>query len=216
MTLRTAVAYIFILSLVVNRVSAQSSTPGGSVRLTVHSGGNLDFVFNSIAKYKSGITYSNWTILGITVTDNPGDNNAPPAVDDYTQWRIYVEAADIDGDGAITGTTGLPINTLPFSTIEMGASIDAGCGTCNIFYPALGPFLPLPAPGMGVLTPIADGSNAPGWPPDQITDFPSADNLVYTTDRISITYRCGVTTALLDSPSDYYSDDIVFTLEMLP
>jgi len=44
---------------------SQSSTPGGSVRITVLAGGNIDFVFNSISDYKTGITKLNYTVLGI-------------------------------------------------------------------------------------------------------------------------------------------------------
>lgn len=194
---------------------AQSSTPGGSVRLTVHSGSNVDFVFNSIAKYSGGITLANWTVLGISVTDNLGDNNAPPLVDDYTTWRLYAEALDSDGDGAITGS-GVPIpNTIPFSSVEISASISAGCGTCVV--PIAG-FFALPAPGTGVLWPLVDGSGGGGFPPDQIRDVPSPDNLDYTADRVAISYQCGVTTNFINTTTvaDYYSDDIVFTLEMNP
>ena len=191
---------------------AQSSTPGGSVRLTVLSGGNLDFIFNSIAKYKSGITYTNYTVLGISVTDNAGDNNPaiPDGIDDYTTWVLFVEAQDADLDGAITGTN--PANTLPFTTIEMSAAITAGCPTCVSAF-AGPPYLPLPAPGLGILTPLVDGS---GGGADEIEDVPSAENLSYTLDQVSITYRCGVTTSLLGSISDYYTDDIIFTLLMSP
>lgn len=191
---------------------SQSSTPGGSVRLTVQSGGNIDFIFNSIDKYKSGITLTNYTILGISVTDNLGDLNAPIGVDDYTNWRIYAEAVDADGDVAITGTN--PANTLPFSTIELDATISAGCASCFDVQGAA--FIALPAPGTGALWPIIDGSNAPGNPVDQIDETVPGDNLDYSVDRIAISYQCGVTTSLLGAASDYYTDEILFTLEMNP
>lgn len=210
--MRQKVFTFLILFLNVAFGLAQSSTPGGSVRLTVLTGSNIEFVFNSIAKYSAGITLTNWTVLGISVTDNPGDNNAPPAVDDYTTWRLYAEALDSDGDGGITGS-GVPIpNQIPFSTIELSASVSLGCGTCVVPIPG---FFALPAPGMGVLFPLMDGS---GGGADQIDDVPSADNLDYTTDQVAISYQCGVTTPLINTntPADYYSDDIVFTLEMNP
>lgn len=208
--LRLFTIVIVFLINTANCLYAQSSTPGGSVRLTVLGGGNLDFVFNSIAEYKAGITYTNWTILGISVTDIAGDNNPPggDGIDDYTQWTLSVEAQDNDGDGAITGTN--PANTLLFSTIEMSASISGGCLTCVSLFPGP-PYLPLPASGAGV--PIVDGS---GGGADEIEDVPSPENLVYTLDQISITYRCGVTTSLLNSTPDFYADDIVFTLLMSP
>ena len=192
-----------------NGLLAQSSTPGGSVRLTVLGGGNVDFVFNTMSDYKLGKTYTNWTILGISVTDVAGDNNPPggDGVDDYTTWNLTVEADDADGDGAITGTN--PANTIPFGSIELSASVYAGCGTCNVFG---SPFVAL----TNLPNIIADGSNGGGWPPDQIRDVPSGDNLSYSGDQIAITYRCGVTTSLLGNAADYYSDDMIFILTMSP
>lgn len=211
-------SFVFLFCLAVSGF-AQSSTPGGSVRLTVLSGSNIDFVFNSLPKYAAGIVLSDWTVLGISVTDNAGDLNAPPAVDDYTTWRLYAEALDSDGDGFITGA-GPPLtaNQLPFSTIEMFVSaVSPGCVSCANLYPAP-PGLALPAPGMGSATPLVDGSAPTGEPvpADQIEDVPSIENLDYTTARITISYQCGVTVPLMGSPADYYTDDIVFTLEMNP
>lgn len=192
MYLRTLVFFFFLI--ISHGIKAQSATPGGSVRIMVFSGGNLDFVFNSIAKYKNGITYTNWTTLGISVTDSA-------AAPDYQTWEVSVEAMDSDGDGAITGSN--PANTIPFASIEIGASAGLGCATCNFIFPGP-PYLALPAPGAGVA--IVDGGPADAIPP----------NLVFTNDQILITYRCGVTTSLLGSVADYYSDDIVFTLQMDP
>jgi hypothetical protein len=181
----------------------QASTPGGSVRLTLLGGSNVEFMFNSMNDYKSGITYSNWTTLGISVRDEAGDINLP-AGDDYTNWQLTFQVLDADGDGFITGTN--PANKLLFSTVEVKATIAAGCPTCNVF---ASPYVALTA----ALVIIADGSLGGA---DQIEDVPSAENLTFGTDKINISYRCGFTTKLLGKPADYYSDDIVFTLTMSP
>lgn len=183
----------------------QASTPGGSVRLTILGGGNVEFIFNSMSEYKLGVTYNNWTTIGISVRDEAGDINLP-AGDDYTQWQLSFQAQDADGDGFMNGVNAL--NKILFSSFELKATIAAGCGTCNVF---ASPFVALAvAPGAV----LVDGSNGGSWPPDQISDVPSADNLTYVADQINISYRCGVTTSLLGQPADYYSDDIVFTLLM--
>jgi len=186
---------------------SQSSTPGGSVRLIVLSGSNLDFVFNSISDYKTGITYLNNTQIGISVTDEAGDNNPliPDGIDDYTQWEISIEADDADGDGVLNGTN--PANTLPFSVVEVQAtSIAAGCGTCNLLGSPWVPLSVLP-------TIIIDGSNGGA---DQIEDLPSPENLNYTLDQINISFRCGFTTSLLGEIADYYADDMFIDLIMSP
>lgn len=182
----------------------QAATPGGSVRLTLLGGGDVDFIFNSINSYKNGITYTNWTTLGISVRDEAGDIN-PPAGDDYTLWSVSFQAQDANGDGLMNGLT--PGNSILFSSIEVRATIALGCGTCNVFASPFVPLAVLPAV-------LVDGSNGGGFPPDQIRDVPSADNLVFGSDQINISYRCGFTTSLLGTNADYYSDNIIFTLLM--
>lgn len=171
-----------------------------TVRLTVLGGTNLDFVFNSIVKYKNGIAYIDYTTLGITVSDAPLGT-------DYLRWELSVEAEDSDGDGAITGSN--PANTLPFSTIELSTTINLGCANCLEFFPGP-PKLALPDPladGAGPGTVVVDGNlfgGADDIPPD----------LSDVTDQITITYDCGTTVSLLGNAADYYADGIVLTLTM--
>lgn len=165
---------------------------GGSVRIAVYGGGNLEFVFNSMGDYSSGITHTNWSLLGLEVND---DVTLP----DFTTWRLTVEADDADADGFLTGLNTL--NTLPFNTIEIRATIAAGCASCNTFG---SPFVGLTA----VPVTLVDGGPAVGPP--------LVPGLVPTTDQLNISYRCGVTISMLSGAADYYSDDIVFTLEMNP
>jgi hypothetical protein len=193
MPFKKNIFYILLLS------SSSLFSQGGSIRLAVYSGGSLNFVFNTISDYKTGITYTNWTQLGLEVVDDV-------ALPDYSTWSLTIEADDADADGFLTGSN--PINTISFGAIEVQANISSGCASCNVFG---SPFVPLSA----APTILADGSSdvdCPCPPGDQIPT-----NLGITTDQIFITYRCGVPpNRLMGETADYYADDIVFTLEMQP
>lgn len=84
----------------------------GTVRLSVLDGGNVNFYFNSLTKYNSGITYTDYTVLGITCDDDDNPTNG-------YNWTLEVKAltAQFDGDGG---------NTLPLSTLEITPSKVAG------------------------------------------------------------------------------------------
>ena len=165
---------------------------GGSVRIAVYGGGNLEFVFNSMGDYNTGITQTNWSLLGLEVNDDV-------ALPNFTTWRLTMEADDADADGFLTGLN--PLNTLPFNAIEIRATVAAGCASCNTFG---SPFVGLTAAPVV----IADGGPAVGPP--------LVPGLATATDQLNISYRCGVAVSMLSGAADYYSDDIVFTLEMNP
>lgn len=179
---------------------AYSYSQDGSVRVRVFAGGNLDFVFNSISDYKTGITFLNYTVLGIEATDLAGGI-------DRTAWRIEVSADDADGNGLLDGTN--PANTLPFSTIEVQATSIASCVPLPCPINLFGsPWLPLAtAP-----TIIVDG-NAAGGADDIIA---GVSELAFTTDQINISYRVGFTTSLLGEQADFYSDEINFVIFISP
>jgi len=183
---------------------SQSSTPGGSVRLAVLGGGNVDFIFNSMNDYTSGITLTNWTLIGISVRDEAGDINAP-AGDDYTTWTFSISADDPGADG-LDGLN--PANKLPLNNIQVRATLASGCATCNF---AGSPWVDLTAAPVVFVDGSAGGA-------DQIEDVPSPENLTFGIDQMNISYRCGVSTSLLglSLPVDYYSDDIWFDLTMSP
>lgn len=173
----------------------------GSVRVRVFTGGNLDFVFNSISEYKVGITYLNYTVIGIEATDPAGGT-------DRTAWRVEVSANDGDGDGFLTGTD--PVNTLPFSTVEVQATSVASCVPVPCPINLFGsPWVPLAV----VPTTIIDGNAAGGG--DDIIDG-GISELAFTTDQVNISYRAGVTTSLLGEQADFYSDDINFDILLTP
>ena len=178
-------------------VKPQGSSPLGSAYIYVMGGGNVSFVFNSLKDYANGVTLANWTTIGISLTDNAAN---------FTTWNLQAEAQD----ASLIGSN--PANTLDLRTIELYATPNAGCSSCHSYY--AGPlYLPLPAPTLGHLTPLVDGSNAPGFPADEIPP-----NLNYSTAHIAISYRCGVNPlfSVFDKVGDYYTTNIYFTLEMDP
>jgi len=190
-------AIIFCFNIFFYNISFSQS----SVRVAVYGGGSLNFVFNSISDYNTGITYTNWTTIGMEVVDDPFD------AFNYISWDLKVEADDADGDGFLTGS-GLPVNQLPFGVIEVQATLAAGCASCN-FYGS--PFIALTnAPSVA----LVDGTNDPLCPCPPGDQLGSSLDLV--SDQVSISYRCGVTTNLIaiGASADYYSDDIFFTVEM--
>ena len=185
---RTTLLFISVI------LSLLSFAQPASVRIEVLSGGNLSFVFNSIAKYKNGITSpANYTTVGITV-DEGG------AATDYLRWELTVEAEDADADGFINGTD--PANTLPFSTVEISSATVQGCVPCQHFFPG-GPNLIL----SNVPQVLVDGDQAAG-----VDDIPP--NLSFTNDKIGITYYVGTSTPLLGAAPDFYSDVLLITLTM--
>lgn len=179
---------------------------GATVQLTVIGGGNVNFVFNTIGKYKTGVIAPSRTVIGIAISD-------PAAPPDYSSWEITFEAEDADGDGFITGIN--PVNTIPFGAIEIqAAATGPGCVGC-IIVPG---WIPLPGPlddgaavcAVPTLTGTLLVSEAPvGAPP--LPPRTNADS------QIEITYRCGFPpNQLLDYPADSYSEIIYFTLSAYP
>lgn len=191
------------------------STLGATVQLTVIGGGNVNFIFNTIEKYKNGIPFSPSaprTVIGIAISDP-----FPLPLPNYSSWAITFEAEDADGDGAITGVD--PANTIPFAAIELqAAATGPGCVGC-VF--AAGP-IPLPGP-------LDDG--AAGCPPVGLTQTgtilvfrdplllpppPPLETRTNADSQIEITYQCGVAISLLGYAADYYSEIIYFTLSAYP
>lgn len=187
---------VLILIIVISATNCFSQ--GGSVRIAVYGGSNINFVFNTMNAYKNGIIYSNYTTIGLDVIDDP-------ALPDYTKWELSLSVQDADGDGKLTGSSSS--NTIPFDVIEVRASILSGCPTCKIINPINA------VPLKKVPTVLIDGSALGG--PDNIPP-----DLHTASDQIQLTYECGVNVKLWSlSPSpaaDYYSDDIFIDLIMSP
>lgn len=185
----------FLIIILVFSFSGIASSQ--SVRVTVYGGGNVQFVFNSIADYKSGILLNNWTTLGIDV-----DQGASVTA---VGWSLSVSAQDSDGDGALTGS--VVANTIPFADIQVSATPLDPCVSCNF----LGsPFVNLVAqPASTVIVNSTNDPNCP-CPPGTLTP------LVAPTTRLNISYRAGVMPlgSMLGRQADNYSDDLLFDLLM--
>lgn len=171
---------------------------GGCVRVTVYSGGNVDFIFHSMSDYSNGITYNDWTLIGIGVED------LLPAPD-FTGWTLSVSAEDANANDALDGS--IPANTIPLSNIQVRATLAAGCASCNFFG---SPFVDLV--GEPASTIIVDSSTDPNCPcpPGVLT------TLTPITDQINISYQAGVLPlgSMLGRPADYYSDDIWIDIDI--
>ncbi len=176
----------------------------GSVRVQAYGGGNVQFIFSSIAEYKSGISLNNWTVIGIGVTE--------PAAN-FNGWTLSVSVDDNDLnplDNSLTGST--VANTIPFSDIQVQATSMKSC------VPVPCPVNLLASPWVNLVaqpasTIIANGSNDANCPcPPGILN-----TLTPPTDQINISYRCGVFPlgSMLGKPADIYSDNIYFDINFL-
>ena len=184
--------------------SLSAFSQDGSVRVKVFSGSNLDFIFNSISDYKNGVTYPNYTILGIEATEG--------APTDRTNWEVTVRAENaslpIPLDGFLHGSNNA--NTIPLSVIEVRAEPNPVCP----LPPAACPVNPDPL-GLGWI-PL---SNVPQLIIDSKA-LGGGDNIpptLLTTDtQVNISFRCGFGGTLLGEPADYYADDIWLDINFVP
>jgi len=83
-----------------------------TARLTIESGGSVEFIFNSFFEYENGISYNDWTKLGVYFIDTIA--GVPTAM----TWQLDVKA----DDAQIRGVLG----NLPLQTIELSVSGDPG------------------------------------------------------------------------------------------
>lgn len=160
--------------------------------IQLQAGANLSYVFNSIAKYKTGISDIDRTVVGITINDVP--------LGIYTEWTLEINFADADASNNIKGG----IYNLPFSAVEISTSL-VNCVGCNT--PGV---LPVPYPLTDIPTIIIQGGDGPGGGDDVPPNYISA------IDKILISYFIGTNPGnrLLGSPADFYTEDIVLTLTM--
>ncbi len=102
---------VFVILFFGNYAAGQNTTS----RLTIESGGSVNFYFNSLEKYKNGITYTDWTKLRIYYNDTTDAGG----IGIYPTWKLDVKALSptIDGDAG---------NTLNLNTIELEATGNPG------------------------------------------------------------------------------------------
>lgn len=98
-----------------------------SARISILSGGSVDFNFLNIEDYKSGITLNNYTVLGITICNcNSSAGADPVAGSNITGWDLYMDTDDTE----FTGSD--PVNTLPLCFMEAEATIRSGMAGAGV------------------------------------------------------------------------------------
>ena len=107
---------IFLISIS-NVCMSQNQT----IRLSVRTGGNVDFIFNSYKKFDQGIVYTDYTKLAVYYidTDNAGIHQA-------THWKLDFKSnsANIEGSS----------NTLDLRTLELTGTDGGGLKTAGNYY----------------------------------------------------------------------------------
>ena len=206
--------YILLITLVMRPFSAVSqcnpcnlaTVPPdyNSARISMISGGSLEFNFLNLTHYQNGITKANNTVIGINIC-----NCASSGIDansNITGWDLYMDTDDTEFVGSN------PANTLPLCFLEAEATVRSGLAGVN----GVNTRQPLVTYD-GTATALA--SDLPGG--GTITD------LTWNADQLDITYYLGVlptnatcaaiprTFPIINDGAvvpDYYSASISFTL----
>lgn len=111
-----AIPKLYFLLLILCTIN----TTGQTLQLYVVKGGNIPFTFNSLTKYKSGYTYSDWTQLNINYIDSSSHG-----------WILTVKA-ESSGFISESGYADIPLYTLHILTANFTIP-----GTVNTFTRAL-------------------------------------------------------------------------------
>lgn len=98
-----------------------------SARISILSGGNLEFSFQNISDYENGVTLLNKTVIGISICDCSSEVGTDPiANSSITGWDLYFDT----DDNQLTGSN--PANTLPLCFLEAEATIRSGLAGVNV------------------------------------------------------------------------------------
>jgi len=108
---------LILLVLLPVTIFAQPGANPYTARIVISRGGFVDFVFNSVEKYQTGITYNDYTYIDICFhdPDNPGVGG--------TKWQLEVETAT-------AGVNLIGASAIPLSVIELELN-----GTATATYP---------------------------------------------------------------------------------
>lgn len=175
-----------------------------SARISMISGGSLEFNFLNLTHYQNGITKANNTVIGINIC-----NCASSGIDansNITGWDLYMDTDDTEFVGSN------PANTLPLCFLEAEATVRSGLAGVN---------------GVNTRQPLVtyDGT-ATALASDPIGGGTITD-LTWNADQLNITYYLGVlptnaicaaiprTFPIINDGAvvpDYYSASISFTL----
>ena len=185
--LKIAIAFV-TLTFSINKCSAQIPA-GFSVYTTAAQGGRIQVIFNKIDDIENGITLAYKTILGLTLVDGDGLGGT-----DYTELYLYASTTD----ASISSLDGL--TTIPLNRLEIICSNAAG-------FTGIG----------GLITketfePVQ--SLTGGGTPDLLfeTDRPTSEDIKFSTHRVQIEFRVGVSNSLATSPPGYYILNVNFDL----
>jgi hypothetical protein len=175
-----------------------------SARISLLTGGNLNFNFLNLNEYKNGITLENYTVLGITICDCASEMGADPvAGSTITGWDLYIDTDEPFLTGSIPG------NFIPLCFLEAEASTRNGLIGVNYT-------------GRQVLR---QHGNSERIAFDDNTPF-SIDSRFWTNDQMNISYFLAVPPTNADCIADniyfpiinssvipdYYTITISFTL----
>ncbi|PCJ87766.1 MAG: hypothetical protein COA57_04215 [Flavobacteriales bacterium] len=163
---------VFAGCLLVAVLAAGNCFAQASAGFFIEQGGNVPFVFNSISKLESGITYTDWTRIRIKMQELNVD-----AVDTFTSgWTLTFRAmaATIAGDQG---------GSIPLSRVRL-SSTDA-----SPFPPELTPIALTALTGAAqTLASGAASSHVPNHIPGQTNPpFVAAEETV-----LDVTYDCGI------------------------
>lgn len=110
--LKLKIVILFIFILLASVIYAQPPLPAPTGRLVLRQGGNIVFNFNSLKRYKDGITYNRWTTFDIKYDSDGGG----------TSWKLSLKAnaANFDGDMGAT----LDLDKLEITALDGGGIND--------------------------------------------------------------------------------------------
>lgn len=181
---------VLLISFSIGKSIAQIPA-GFSVYTTTAQGGRIQVIFNKIDDIQDGITLTYKTVLGLTLVDGDGVNLG---AHDYTELYVYASTVD-NAISSLDGLTTIPLNAL-----------EVTCSNAQGFTGALAP--------VTFETFAATQTLTGGGVTDLIfsSDRPTSENIQFSTHRIQIEFKIGVTNSLATSPPGYYILNVDFDL----
>jgi hypothetical protein len=152
-------------------------------RLTTIIGSHIEFNFNSLDKYNTGIRITDGTTIAVTMENLPLGASV-------TGWHLdaqsFMAQPTIDGSGGIT----LPLNTIQIEATDANTNL-SGSTFFGLQDLAV-------APGATLMTTAGFGAKVPANP---------------NTHQINLSYECGMANgSLLGSTGGYYTVEIEIIL----
>ena len=156
-------------------------------RISIKSGGVVNFVFSTLSKYKNGSRYTNFSRIDVYFNDTANDGSA--GIEDQWKLTFHANSANIIGDDG---------NFLDLETIELKATGTNINGNL-VYYLADNGFQPLDAATTDLVWTTGAG----------VIPY---NETIYITYACGQSNATGVTNTLLGKPADHYGVDIILTL----